>query len=380
MGVRVLDGERPGYAILVFDEPIAGSTLRLAIRSLQVHQGAYVGPSGSFGKLPYYFDTQRVTTDDGVEGFRVGPEIVNHLLEYDQIEARSEDGALCAQGVWENATPSMRTQGAAHIGIPTTTLSAAAPERPPVTPPASDEPAASPQPPRPTSGGESQRKSVAPAPTPSRRLPLLIGLAALGLLALVAALVPAVRCGLFKIDCVEVPHRDDATQRLVDARACAAANPCVADACFQKYLGEADEAGKSAARAEIVRAKEACAPPPPRPPVPAQSPEQAPSDVPDGQYNARARAGCGAKAQTVIIAVKAGHVSWTHRAPIAENAAPIDIPWRGTIDSRGAIAASFNNSSGYSATGRYADTEREVAMRYPGCAAPVVMTIMGRSQ
>lgn len=51
MGVRVVEGEQPGYAIFLFDKPIDAPTLQLAVRSLQVGQGAFIGMGGSWVKL-----------------------------------------------------------------------------------------------------------------------------------------------------------------------------------------------------------------------------------------------------------------------------------------------------------------------------------------
>jgi hypothetical protein len=370
MSVRVLDGERPGYAIFVFDRPVEAASLRLAVKSLQVHPGAYVGPNGSFGRQPSYFDASRVLGDDGVAGFRVGPEIVNYFLDYDQIEVRSEDGLLCEQGLWENATPSMSPGAPPPVAAPP-------PPRPGPAPAAAS--------PSPSTGAPSAPPPEPPLAASERRASgalwryAIIGAAAL-IVAGVAATLPSLRCAVFHsgcpapedpkpqpVDSKQAPH--GANQSLVDARACAAANPCVAEACYRAHLAGADAAGKTVAQAEIARATDAC-----RPPV-----EPTQSVLPDGKYVARAKAGCGARAQSVDVVVKGGRISWTHRAPLADNAAPIDVPWSGSIAADGAIAAAFGNAAEYSASGRYAETEREVSMRYRGCAAPVVMTIWGQA-
>jgi len=62
MSVRVLDGEQPGYAVLVFDKQIDSPSLRLAIKSFQVGQGAYLGPSGAWDRSPHFFTAARVET------------------------------------------------------------------------------------------------------------------------------------------------------------------------------------------------------------------------------------------------------------------------------------------------------------------------------
>ncbi|MGP7984495.1 hypothetical protein, partial [Rhodoblastus sp.] len=112
--MRVLDGEQPGYAVLVFDEQIDSPSLRLAIKSFQVGQGGYLGPSGAWDRSPHFFTAARVKTPRGGFGYRVGPEVVNYLLEDDHIEASTDDGLLREDGYWANATPLMMTPGGAR--------------------------------------------------------------------------------------------------------------------------------------------------------------------------------------------------------------------------------------------------------------------------
>ena len=432
MGVRVVEGEQPGYAIFLFDKPIDAPTLQLAVRSLQVGQGAFIGMGGSWVKTPKYFSTPRVPTDTGEFGYRVGPEVVNHLLDLDQIEVRSDDGALCELGVWENAVPSMLPVGKAPAFI-----SPEAASNPP--PPRQREAAYSPPPPPPS---EESSASSAGQPGPgagegtgdkSKLWIAVAGGAALLGLAAVIGFVPSLRCSLLHIgcplqeapeqikarearDCADkrvaasdfcsldtaclAPYRSqfpngaaiaefgataenarqrcarvDAEARALDeARKCAAAaTPCVAQACYQNYLSAHGDSSRAAeARSELASAQRSCAPPPP-PPQP-QDTDRSP--LPDNNYTAHAKAGCGAKSQwSVLVSVRGGRISWSHSAPLAENGRPVDVPWSGTIDRNGNITASFGGSSEYVATGRYTGDEREVTMRYPRCASPVIMTI-----
>ena len=131
--MRVFEGGQPGYAILVFDRDVENPSLRLAVRSMQVAQGAYLGPSGAFGRVPHYFNAVRVTSPKGGFGYQVGPEIVNHLMEDDQVEISAEDQGLVETGYWANATPLMT--GARG---PTPTLLAGAPPMPLVSQTARD--------------------------------------------------------------------------------------------------------------------------------------------------------------------------------------------------------------------------------------------------
>ena len=132
MSVRVLDDE-PGYALLVFDKPTDSPSLKLSIKSLQVGQGCYLDPSGAWLKAPHFFSGQRVQAPDGRFGYRVGPELVNHMLDQDWIEVSSEDGTFCEQGVWENASPLMNPRGI--FVQPTSPLPLISPPPPPPPPP-----------------------------------------------------------------------------------------------------------------------------------------------------------------------------------------------------------------------------------------------------
>ncbi|WP_026606808.1 hypothetical protein [Methylocapsa acidiphila] len=115
--MRVFEGGQPGYAILVFDREMESPSLSLAVRSMQVAQGAYLGPSGAFEREPHYFNAVRVAAPKGGFGYQVGPDVVNHLMEDDQIEVSAEDVGLVETGYWANATPLMTSGRAATLTL-----------------------------------------------------------------------------------------------------------------------------------------------------------------------------------------------------------------------------------------------------------------------
>lgn len=255
MSVRVLDGEQPGYAVLVFDKQIDSPSLRLAIKSFQVGQGAYLGPSGAWDRSPHFFTAARVETPKGGFGYRVGPEVVNYLLEDDHIEASSDDGLLREDGYWANATPLMMPGGARpHTFVASTADAPSAPSAP--VPP-------SVAPPQPSSSPASP-----PAPPPNPReswqlpdwLPSAAAAAVLLTVAIVA-LVPSLRCSVFGSGCAAPSESDEAERGAAKrARDCAvekeaAADSCSAEAaCFSPYRGQFPH-GASLAQIEEVAAR-----------------------------------------------------------------------------------------------------------------------------
>jgi len=286
MTVRVLDDDRAGYAILLFDTPVDSASIRLAIRSLHVHDGAYVGPGGSWAKAAHYFAALRVETEDGRLGYRVGPEVVNHLLEFDRIEARSEDGALCEEGVWENAVPSMLF-GRDHptvVGPGPTEVAPPQPPAPPLppppVPPLPPQPPASTPPPPPIEDrvtGDDEARDPVEGPRPVRRkIPLWIPAVGVGAVVLAAAaaiaLVPALRCGVLRLGCpvveplvVETPEQ----ARAREARGCAdrkqaAGEHCLVEqVCLAPYRMQFPNGSAIADFDKIaLRARERCPPPP----------------------------------------------------------------------------------------------------------------------
>ena len=146
MRLRVLDDDRPGYAQLAFGSPLDQPTLALSVRSQ--HAGAFLGPDGTWQKSAHFFTATRIEGDTSSALYRVGPEIVNHLLDLDQVEFAAEDGSFRVETTWENAVPQIggrppghfvyreSSTGSASIGaFPTRSTSAREPEPPPLPPP-----------------------------------------------------------------------------------------------------------------------------------------------------------------------------------------------------------------------------------------------------
>ena len=245
MSVRVIDGEQPGYAVLVFDKQVDSQSLRLAIKSFQVGQGAYLGPGGTWNRSPHFFTTARVEAPKGGFGYQVGPEIVNYLLEDDHIEASSDDGLLREDGFWANAIPLMMPDGAR----PTTFVASppvqdAAPPLSPAPrplPPASPQPSLSPTPPPPSPPPPFRREARKP---PRWILPAAAAVVLLPLA--VVALVPGLRCSVFGSGCASRPGPADEAELAAAKRArnCAAGKEAAADSCsaeagcFAPYRGQ----------------------------------------------------------------------------------------------------------------------------------------------
>jgi hypothetical protein len=249
MGLRVLDDDRPGYALLAFDRPSDQPSLPISIRS--VRENLYLGPEGAWQRAAHYFTAERTEGDARQTLYRVGPEIVNHLLEHDRIAVATADGSLHEEALWENAVPQMlgpsrhsiyRAPGnvvgqTRFINVrPPEPEVEAPPEVPPVIEPVEPTPPPPPPTPNPTP------VPVPPTPMWKKLLPLVLIVAA----ALAALGVPQVRCKLFSVSCpvidvVPTPAPVDDTL-LRQATACAAAKrataPCEVRACFAEYLAK----------------------------------------------------------------------------------------------------------------------------------------------
>jgi len=449
--VLVFEGGQPGYAILVFDRDVESSSLRLAVRSMQVAQGAYLGPSGAFERAPHYFTAVRVVATKGGFGYQVGPEIVNHLMEDDQIEVSSEGGDLVETGYWANATPLM-------TGARGSIMMAGAAPAPLVSQAAARGGGAKT---RPDGGGraevadgaegkdETPSPKVAITPTPGprdRRLGWALGGVALilaaGALALALALSPSLRCVVLSRDCASPPAPDlnpkpeaadearaaqaardcDAlktaaglvceeeaacfdpyrrafpqgaarpelerragkaasacsaeTEAYRQARDCAqAASACVAPTCYLDYSRKfADGAHAQKARDDIARAKALCPQPGPRPD---DSRRPGPPPLRDGEYSAIAAeaSACGIARQRQNVVVCSGRVRWVHEGRLFAGMTPVALQWEGTIDAAGEVAAGVNGNGQLAAKGRITETERAIAMRYPGCGETITLNI-----
>lgn len=103
MTLKVLEDDRAGYALLVFD-PLPASPLptHVAIRRFWNDQNADLGPGGIWAKAPHYFAAEATVTADGRPCLRVGPDIVDHLHDYDRIEVSDAAGTLREEGYWED--------------------------------------------------------------------------------------------------------------------------------------------------------------------------------------------------------------------------------------------------------------------------------------
>ncbi len=110
---------------------------------------------------------------------------------------------------------------------------------------------------------------------------------------------------------------------------------------------------------------------------PAQAPRRAvespaPLAPADGHYLARSQAACGAKPASVMLDIKNREVAWRYEYR------GIVYQWRGEVDAEGAIRASVGDSEVYKASGRFADSGREVTMIYPDCPDGIAMRIVNK--
>ncbi|ARN81126.1 hypothetical protein [Methylocystis bryophila] len=385
--MRVLDGDQPGHAVLLFDKSVESPSLRLAIKSLQVGQGSYLEPGGSFSRTPHYFVAERVDTPKG-PGYRVGPEMVDHLLEDDQIEVMSDDAELSESGFWGAVTPSLSKMpggGRRHIissaGAPLVSPPAApvkASTLPPITTKAPEPATVQPEKPR----SEPPREEAEHNDDGERKkLPMLaiaIGVGALATVIAAIALVPPLRCAVFGVGCK--PGDDLSVATANNAFDCASTTAaCVVEACFTDYLSKFPNAPRAGeARARVAQAKAECLAQQ-RQPVQDSHPHSnvnpPASALADGVYGASASAvpACGVRADPfMLVTVCGGSVTWRHQA---QNAT---WQWRGSIQSDGGVDASVAGGAGYSATGSVGGGAGEIRMTYPGCGSSVIIKLKGQ--
>jgi hypothetical protein len=150
-------------------------------------------------------------------------------------------------------------------------------------------------------------------------------------------------------------------------------------------VASADEVPPPATRSIAVPATQAAEPPrtrsiavPSQPgPQPAQPdhvaaipqaapPASEPSAI-AGTYLAQAKAGCGAKRQSVRVEIADGHISWEH------DALDSTFRWEGTIAADGTIKAQVADRPTLQAAGRYNLDERQIAMTYPQCGVVTML-------
>src|ERR1700761_3544539 len=114
MRLRVLDAERLGYAILEFDSALSEPALSISIHSAA--QQAYLGPEGQWQRTPHFFSARRIGGDDTNRShFQVGPDVVNHMMQDDQIEDATADKKIFTETIWENAAPERAPRPAHRI-------------------------------------------------------------------------------------------------------------------------------------------------------------------------------------------------------------------------------------------------------------------------
>ncbi len=92
----------------------------------------------------------------------------------------------------------------------------------------------------------------------------------------------------------------------------------------------------------------------------------------DGHYLGRSQAACGARPASVMLDIKNREVAWRYEYR------GIVYQWRGEVDAEGAIRASVGDSEVYKASGRFADSGREVTMIYPDCPDGIAMRIVNK--
>jgi hypothetical protein len=439
MGLRVLDDDRPGYALLAFDRPSDQPSLPISIRSIR--ENLYLGPDGVWQKAAHYFTAERISGDARQTLYRVGPEIVNHLLEHDRIGVTSADGSVQEQALWENAVPQLMGpsrhsiyRGSGNVVGQARVINVRPPEpeaEAEVTPPEVTpviEPA---EPPPPT-------PDPTPVPAPSRPmwqklLPLILIVAAV----LAAASVPQVRCKLFSVSCPVVepaPKPAPVDDTLRQATACAAAKranaPCEVQACFAEYLAKTP-AGKVAPSATTILDDAAAACREARQEAEEKAALNSALQCAVGVSNACIVKNCysgylakygnsgkfrdEARAEIAAAETRCQKPSDTAQAPssvaLADGTyigatkpacgAPAEFgitvaigsgkvswdhefrgtryAWSGTIDGQGNVRASTDNSNSLSATGHYSDADHDVQMKYPQCGSePIPLSIIGR--
>jgi WD40 repeat protein len=113
--LRILDDDSPGYAQLAFEgghDILRQQTLSLLVRSSRTK--SFLGAAGLWQNAPAYFAATRIDGDERNALFRIGPEIVNHLLQEDLVEFATADGSLRVETVWENAVPKMSRTFTGH--------------------------------------------------------------------------------------------------------------------------------------------------------------------------------------------------------------------------------------------------------------------------
>ena len=175
-----------GHALLVVPEGASAGSGRMAVR--RVYDGKYLGAEGWQAARTMLGPFQTSPAGSGL-AVSLGPAVVGHLEEFDNLEIAFEDGAA-GEAVWPEdillppdaasagGLRRLREEGGSSGGtIRAETAVSAAPPPPPAAPaPADPKPEAPPEPPAPIK------------PAPRRRPRLFVTVAALFVVAAVAAL------------------------------------------------------------------------------------------------------------------------------------------------------------------------------------------------
>jgi hypothetical protein len=292
--LRVLDDDRPGYAQLAFDSPLSQPALAVSVRSQ--YEGAFLGPEGTWQKSAHFFTAARIGGDAGSALYRVGPEIVNHLLDLDQVEFATRDGSFCVETTWENAIPQMdgrqkghfvyreASPGSAPIGISPSRSISGRDVEPLASPPSLSTPPLPPPPPIGETIDAANREKTSPEEAyeppneldqvPPRngslvellahhRVYWLAALGAVGLVVLGFGVYQFLPCGWFGAShCVLQGDAKAEEGALQIARQCAADNvrKCSLPGCYAAYLHTFGLSGvyKDAAQSEAVRLDQSC--------------------------------------------------------------------------------------------------------------------------
>ena len=93
-----------GYVLLVFDQDIDASPLRLAIcnRISRTYLGHSVGKANWSPARSHFFDAALVSRGGGETVFKVGPEVTTFIPDETTVELTSEDGAVREVTVWRS--------------------------------------------------------------------------------------------------------------------------------------------------------------------------------------------------------------------------------------------------------------------------------------
>jgi hypothetical protein len=100
----------------------------------------------------------------------------------------------------------------------------------------------------------------------------------------------------------------------------------------------------------------------------ASTPDPSRTAIADGTYSTHVLASCGEVFQSVMVKIERGTISFEHLLK------GVPYGWRGKIDTRGAITAAVEGTTGHRASGNF--EEKTIDLTYPQCGAtPMTMRI-----